>query len=468
MIRTIAALLVLFPLVAGAQTPESILPKTPATSKEVITEKFLEAPKLDAIGITDPEGVLGKNIWVGSKSEEVLAWFARQNLTAPSVAAHRLITRLLSAPAALDNGEEGMWLKYRLQMLLKIGEEKALKDLLALIPLENRGDFVDRLMAEQELLKLNSTRACEIIAQDLAKYNDVFWLRANTYCLIKNKRLAEAELALQVLHEQKTDETLALPFEEAIHRMAGESIKIAPLKTLNLSPLELAIAVETGITFDTQIDKESNNITPVAARFLALNSKLPLITRTQLAERVFRIGILPREQLIELYKAASFKAELFAKAAKGQFPENPVEAHALAFQLSEKTPTLIPNLRKQFPADMAERLFSSGADWKTFAADKDIRVAALHKAFGLPMDEAAWKNFAGQKEMAIGANIAALDILKNAVDAKRVGEAALMSLSLMQYHNNSITLAALIDALRTIGLEKDANALAGEALFSDE
>lgn len=460
MMRTLAALLVLLPLTAVAQTPESILPNPQA--KEVITEKTLEAPKLDAIGIPDAEGNLNKSIWAGSKPDDILTLLARQDLMTPSVTTHRLLTRLLSAPAALDGGEEGVWLRVRLQTLLKMGEEKALKDMLAMIPPESRGDFVDRLMVEQELLKLNAARACEIIAQDLVKYNDIFWLRANAYCLIKNKKTEEAELALQVLHEQKTEEKLALPFEEAIHRMAGDMAKIAPLKTFNLSPLELAIAVETGVTFDPQIDKENGDITPAAARFLALNSKLPLTTRTQLAERAFRIGILPREQLVELYKAVTFKSDAFAKAAKGEFPGNPVEGRALAIQLSEKTPALIPELRKQFPVDMAERLFSPEKDWQKLAPETNIKIAALHKVFDLPIDEAVWKNFALQKESTPGANVAALELLKNAANAKRVGETALMSLSLMPYRDNSVTLVTIMDALRIVGLEKEAGMLANE------
>ena len=476
MIRLIAAIVLLLPFSGMAQVPESILPKPAVVPIKPpvanITEKPLEAIKLDAIGVTDVGGKLGKNIWIGSKPEDILMLVIQQNIAVPSVASHKLLTRLLSAPAAIESKEEGLWLQVRLEMLLKMGEEKALKDLLSMIPLEKRGEFVDRLVVEQELLKLNTPKACEKVAQDIAKYKDVFWLQANAFCLAKNKKQEEAELALQVLSEQKIEGKPAFPLEEAIRKIMGDNAKIPHLKTFDLSPLELSIAIEAVLTFDPKIDKQTSEITPAAARFLALNSKLSLSTRTELAERAFRIGILPREQLTELYKVASFKPEALTKATKEkQFPASAVEARAMAFQLSEKKPDLIPELRKQFAPDFAQRLFSPNASnetWKSLPAVQNIRIAIVQKAFGLPIDEAIWKNFATQKESAEGANAAALSLLKEAASAKRVGEVVLRGLSLMQYRQNSVTLAAVMEAFRAVGLEKEASALAEEALLSNE
>ena len=475
MMRIIAAIIVLLPFAAMAQAPESILPKPAAViskKPETIVEKTLEAPKLDALGIADSEGKFGGTLWKGSKAEDIISLLARQNLAAPSAAAHKLLTRLMTAPAAIEAKPEGSWLQTRLQTLLDMGEEKALKDMLAMIPADSRGEFVDRLLVEQELLKLNTPKACEKVTEDIGKYKDIFWLKANAFCLAKNKKPEEADLALQVLREQQTEGKPAFPLEEAVRKMLGDNGKIIPLKTFNLSPLELAIAIEAGLPFDLQIDKEKGEITAAGARFLTLNSTLSLPTRIQLAERTFRIGILPREQLVELYKAASFKPEAFSKATnEKQFPANPVEARALAFQLAEKTPTLLPSLRQQFPPDLAQRLFSPDTpidSWKSLPVTNDIRVAAVHKAFGLSVDEAVWKKFAIEKEADEGANIAALQILKEAASSKHVGETALIGLWLMQYQHNSVTLAAVMEAFRSVGLEKEASALAEEILLPNE
>ena len=560
--RKLSLLLLLSPMAALAQgAPESIVPPAETQAQKpvsvkpeivdslkspipaAVAERPLEAPSPDAAGIADPDGKLNRDSWKGSAFSDIAPLLKRPHYIAPSLALHRLAFRLAAAPAAISGGAENAWLETRLNMLLKLGEEKALKDILAMIAPGNRPTFMDRLLVEQELLKLNTARACEKVAEDIARYQEPFWLKANAFCLAKNKKPEEAELALQLLSEQAPEEKPAIVLDEALHKMMGETVKVAPLKSFDLPPLELAIAIEAGLSFDPQIDKENGLITPAAARVLALNSKLSLTTRTQLAERAFRAGILSLDQLTALYKSAAIKPEQFTKVTKDkQFPSVPADAWALLFQLAEKATdaetgreALIIAL-PQFPKDLAARLFAPKVKawglpaapsnaWKNFAPsavalllgageDKDallwwkalpqsallkpvvglvageemaglddwlaaqakehpdyaLKVAAVYSGLGVAVSPKSWQLLSEVEDKGRPANIAVHKRLKAAADAKRIGEVAALGVSLLSDSGPSgvtaMVLSAVIEAYRAVGLEKEAKAIAREALLA--
>lgn len=403
-----AAFLGLSPVLAMAEEPASIIPQaappvaaqpaaeTPSKPSRVptgVSEKSLDALSVDLVGIS---GGYGAELWKESKLSNLTSWTAMLRLDAPSPAMHALALNLYSAPSApVDAAPAGEWLGQRLQMLLMLGEEKALKDISQMVPpSSDQRDFAERMLMEQEILQGNTTKACERVAANAAN-TAIYWARANLLCLASQKKDEELDLALKVLSEQ--GEQVAM--EDALRKMAGESgVKLPTIKSLAVTPVDAATIVGAGMVLDNTIETASTPVTPVLARYFAEQSKWPLKSRTTLAERAFRAGALPVDMLMGFYKQFTFQQpQIDAFLKEKKLPENKIEAHALVLQQIDKETNI----------DTARDLIASAIPLFKKMNQQDLlyrAVAPKVKSFAMPaMLDGAWKEFAPQAVIILAA-----------------------------------------------------------------
>lgn len=493
----------------------------------------LEAPSVDAIGI---KGQALPQLWQGSDRALLAQWIDGIDFSAQSPAQHALALKLLSAQANPPKGD-GDWLATRLSALLKLGEERALSDMVAQLPRGDAPELSDRMLVEQEWLKGDSAKACEAVEKATASYGGTYWQRANIFCLAVQKKNPEMELALGVLSEQGD----AMPMEEAVRAVSGEKIKdLPPLQSLRMSPLEAAIALAAGVK--PADDLALPGADPAVARLFALQSKWPLALRAELAERAFSAGALPGDQLVLVYKQFAFKpAQLDAAVKSKQWPENPVEARAMLAQLLEKAaspeqyrdtlllfdakaermlvyrlvapkaqqfalPATLDGLWKDFAPKAVAILLAGGEDRSAFAwwqaiqalperpagyedmrplaalvfgeqfapdgfllkaADAGYarRVAAVFAGLGQEASPAVLVRFM-QSEPQPAIDFATARVLSDASSHARGGEAAVIALSALGGGEAAdMTLVHVIRALKAVGFENDARAIAREALL---
>ena len=117
--------------------------------------------------------------------------------------------------------------------------------------------------------------------------------------------------------------------------------------------------------------------------------------------------------------------------------------------------------------------------WQSRSADKDeaarrtVRVLfSLFESLGKPVGGALWRQLISdvKHEMTATPNAALWHSLRNASNGSRVGETVLLSLLVLTENGsgaiNPLTLNAVIGALRGVGLDKEARALAVEAAIA--
>lgn len=457
------------PLALAAEPAVKTKPLVP-----LVAQKPLEAPLLDGIGVA--KGTLPTSIWQGSSHTEIQGLLSNVVLQPASPATQSLLRKLLISPAALSGRPEGEWLKNRLQALMLLGQWQSFEELMGYVPAANRQPALAQLQAEQQLLRGEAEKACKSIETEASKLAEPFWQKARAFCLARQKKGAEADLAMQIAREKQAGkEEAAVPylFESALQRIVGENVKMGAVKGFQLSPLELAVAIEAGLTFETQPERLNVPLPPSYALRLSQYEKLPPHARILMGERAFMAALLSRAEMEKLYGLMTFKPEVESRALKSkQFPPSAVESRALAFKLIEKDRTQLKNLRSRFNPLQVALLWpekSLDLEWiRSRNPRVSLRSAAAQKAFDLKVDEALWQELAGVPEASNGANAAALELLSEAATSKRVGEVGLRALMLLSQAGNSVTLTAVVQALRDAGLEPEAAGLMAELLAGME
>ena len=348
-------------------TPVSILPEPdpnapqdPAPDTRIAIGD-LAAPGIDRLGlVSTARGGFAPDLWQGTDPAFLKQILPLVPTRINSLAERRLAQNLLLSPGAPPNGDGGetldaaTLLQARVQILMALGDWADAVALIELVPADQITDGLRRMRADAELAGDHAAAACSEAQAAQQASAEVYWQELQVFCQLSTGQAGAAALALDVLREQKLDDTA---FLWAVDLLQGGR-KPAPATVTSLSPLTFAMIRKAGAPLPPALAKASDPTTmALVASIPTADEGLPgdkpltdparrerqrkaIEARIVLAERAVAAGSLDPEILRALYRGIDLKQDddlpLLTKVA----PED-IRGRALLYQsaLAQTVPT---------------------------------------------------------------------------------------------------------------------------------
>lgn len=200
--------------------------KTGVAAPGAVTVQPATHLSLDTLGLYDASsGGLPTDVWKGVDHARALQLFSRLPEAIPSESLRKLVVRLLlssTEPPQSANIQQSIF-QPRVETLLQLGESAQALRLLALVPKDRKNEALNQLEYTAHLLKADTEWPCANVGEHLKSADaPLFWRKLSIFCLAKEGKDAEAQLALDVLNEQGT------PLEPAYQALVDGMLKRDP------------------------------------------------------------------------------------------------------------------------------------------------------------------------------------------------------------------------------------------------
>ncbi len=286
----------------------------------------------DSLGLVDQaHGGLGSNMWDGTPRSLIDKLLPALHLPTSSAALNDLARRLLTSVAAAPIGPAGEQnlTTLRIDRLLALGDAK---DAWAMAQMARPGR-VDALtlrsLTENAFLQLDPAQVCAKVPDMIASHpetdpNAVAWQQLLILCKIKAGDKAAAQLAVDVLHEQKVADD---PFLAVVEKNTLGGSKNLPKRLSASDPLMMAALLQTGLPLPGALFAEAQlSYAPALLAARATDEK----PRLALAEKAASMGIIDRTLLARVYADQSFTADQLADPLASK--DQGARLHALIYQ----------------------------------------------------------------------------------------------------------------------------------------
>ncbi|MBM3618307.1 MAG: hypothetical protein FJX23_07140 [Alphaproteobacteria bacterium] len=397
---------------------------------------------LDTLGLYDESnGGLSQKIWDNTDHARAELLLNKLPDSIPADAIRQLVARLLltSATGPQSANIQQNIFRPRIHALLQIGEAAQVKRLIELAPKDRTNETLNRLEYTTHLLNNEPDWVCQNIASTLSgSVQDIaFWKKISIFCLARANKEAEAQLALDSTAEQ------SITYDDGFHAL------VDTLLGRTKTPEK---------RFTAPVSLEDGAI-------IALSGK-DAFPEGYLASAPLPIASLVSENVL-------FPAEQRAVASKR------VGELKITGKRTPAQQTMQDFYKQQF-SQSTDRKFDFDAAVKT-AQQRGGEADAVRRAYrfysmlqGLGFEKLevadAWHSPNHQVARAKIAPWLRAE-LATAVDGERLGESILLLASVSGQVKSLAdmdddTLADLVQALVQLGLTKEANALAVEAMVS--
>ena len=264
----------------------------------------LEEINTDELGvISAKEEAFGLEVWKGTSFSLVEKLLYRLPFASQSEVMRSLMRRLLLSPARVPKGkirgEQGEFIKSRINALTRLGEIASAQSLLRVIPNSAQDHHLVLLDVKLSLLSFNYSRACLVTVRQFDQVQDPFLQEVLNFCRIIEGDKDKATLGVSLMRELGNGNEKYFSLIDAL--ISGETLSINTLT--NLSPLDLAIIKEARIDLPTSA-ANSNEVNIVRA--LAEDSQNPVLLRLNAAERANNLGIFPTSALRTMFENVKF------------------------------------------------------------------------------------------------------------------------------------------------------------------
>lgn len=346
------------PVTAPTSTPAA---PTPAAGDVQVLPPGVQATPLAPVDaawagtLSAADGAFPETMWQGTPRSFVAAALPLlQPTTSPVL--QELARRLLMSNAMAPGGEDppqGPGLApARIGRLVALGQIDGAVAVLDRIAWRGNPEALDRLRVDLAFIKNDNDGACRRVEQAGARYQDIWWDRAQIACQALSGDQAKASLGQSVLRERKAPRDQL--FDNLIDAVGGRQVKIdrmpdpTPVRVALLAAAKLPLPPDAFQSADAGV-----------LRAWSTNTNIPNDRRLAAAERAAALGAIDPDALRLLYTEITFKPEE-RKAALTQAGENP-RARALLYA-SAKQET-VPAAR----AEAVQALLDAGAKRGEFA-----------------------------------------------------------------------------------------------------
>lgn len=400
---------------------------------------------LDTLGLYDAKsGGLAFTVWEGSDHERVHTLLQHMPQTIPSPTIRQLVARLLlssTRPPQSENIQQNIF-KPRIEMLMHMNEVPQAQRLLEMVPQNLRTEELAQLEFTAHLLNGDIEWVCSNIGAALQKYsaNVAYWQKLSIFCNTRAKESAKVELALDVLSEQQV--AIDPGFISLIEVMMGRSDKISRFS----APLALSDAALIAISGKDAFAQNYLQTAPLpVARLVNNNPAFTGDVKETVSKRLAGAIALQNPN-----KERMHMRDWYAK----QFAQS-VEEHV------------------NFDRALKEAQEKGGKTEEPLNTRRHYRFYMLLQALGFSDISVAepWEKATFQDSGRIHVSPALRSEMATAVNSELTGEAILLvAMAAGQVDNladvDDASISDLVAALMQLGLDKEAQAFAAEAMIS--
>lgn len=160
----------------------------------------------------------GPQLWMGRRPADVERLLDFLPVTVSSPARQGILRRIVAAAVLAPDVVDipGLAERY-LFRLLQLGATSDVRDILAHLPSGVLSpDIQGRLLADALLVDGRFDEACDAFAAGVHGYQDAYWLKGTTFCLLRSGRDAEGLVQIAMLSEQGIDDPAFFAAAEAV------------------------------------------------------------------------------------------------------------------------------------------------------------------------------------------------------------------------------------------------------------
>ena len=334
---------------------------------EIELDENLNSKKIKILGLYDPEDFgLNINMWSNSNGDQLKNIFSKLQKMDLSTDAKKLmnISMLTNAYHPNKNITDKEFINIKSDWLIKNSDLNLIEEYIVKNQIFNSHSKLTRHLLDQHLSRGNLEKVCEIFSKNREPINDDYLSKFNIYCLIKNGKIEEAQLILDLKKELGFKDKY---FEKKISYLLGYTDKID--KTISeKSILNFHLAHKTNPEFFFEPKENTNKI---IWRYLSSFNLLSSYQEIDVSE-LGKISTLEKAthdknyseaDLFDLYKRFQFNFNQLLNVRKFTKSLSNIEARALIYQKilleSEKVERLklLKILKDLFKKDNLENAF---------------------------------------------------------------------------------------------------------------
>lgn len=416
-----------------------------------VQEQPLGRLPIDGFGtLEEKNGGLPATIWNGSSRDRLDFPMEQINTGIANDTLRNLLTKLLMTEATPPQGQSEInWLALRVSVLLNMGQDNKVREIIAALPPSIASQHMLQLQAELELAHGEYDKACNEPHPDTTKLDAKsarFWQKLNIMCQAYRGKHDEAALGLDVLNE--TNSSIPL-FVEEIHRVNDRNYPTTALpRTLSLFDFGLIRMAKDMDRLKDHLDSLPN----IAVKYLGEDEEADIKLREKATTRSRQLGLVS--------DADADKAQ--------QQPFSPA--------LTGDVTTLVNALGSGNPPGDADNTIIEHLtldDINTQDSRRIERLLSLMQIFGYKVPEPVWAKLFSNRNRYDGEVPPALwlDALYQASQGNRKGEVVVLSALMLGTVNadktSDLVLLTVINALKIAGFEKEAREIAYAAAKND-
>ncbi|QUD90853.1 hypothetical protein [Phenylobacterium montanum] len=448
--------------------------------------------KLDLFSAGRDAG-FGQDVWKGTSADlarSVIPVLASRPLSpATTSLARRLLAQSATAPDGA--GADADLAAARVKALLALGEAPLVDSILDRTPNLSQNALLSQAAAEAALDLGKDDKACAIGEALTEGRGGIYWLRLRAYCQIVAGKTDAAQLTFTLANQQAKDPALARLMTAAISGAgdpgpaslhSGLEYALSRRLKLDLAP---ALATASPAVADQVTDSLAAAPPPGAAG--AAPPEADMIAKLKAAKgfpAFVAAAKLARPAIASLVQTKAPIADPLLEARAALAAGDVDDAQAIRTVLTQPgAPQVDPLSLAILDAALAaavgkpdsptlDRLIERGGVGDAKARVRGQAASAIFAALGGEMSDQARAQFAGFDFRHGDASAARLMLLETDAEAGRVGETALLALSVAEAGGAAGPAASdrarIIQALARVGRKADAQAFAVEGLLSLE
>ena len=299
-------------------------------------DQNIESKQIKIIGLYDPEDYgLDINIWINSDGDQLKNIFSKLNKMNLSKDASDImkISILTNAYYPQKNITEEEFLKFKSDWLIKNSDLSLIEQYSLKNQIININPELIKYLINQHLSQFNLKKACKVFSGNLETISDDYLSKFNIYCLIRAKKINEAQLILDLKKESGFKDEY---FEDKINILLGYEIKNnKDISEKNILDFHLAHQTDSDFNFEPK-----NSTDKIIWQYLSSANLLSSFKDTKISdlEKISTIETAvhnknySEKDLLDLYKRFQFNINQLLNVNDAYKSLSDIEARALIYQ----------------------------------------------------------------------------------------------------------------------------------------
>ena len=305
-------------------------------NNQIKLDEDIASNEIEILGLYDPEeNSLDINLWANSDGDQLKNIFMKINKMNLSNDASDIMRVLLltNAYPPKKNILENDFLNFKSDWLIKNSDFDLIEEYLIKNQIFDKQAGLTKFLVDQYLSSSKIEKACSVFSKNSKPLNNEYLSKFNIYCLIKNNKIEEAQIILDLKKELGFKD---LYFENKINYLSGYSSKIdETISEKSILSFHLAHVVNPKFEFEP-----SDSTKKIIWKYLSASNLLNSFQEIDISE-LDKISTIEKathnknyleKDLFEIYKKFQFNINQLLDAQESYKALSNIEARALVYQ----------------------------------------------------------------------------------------------------------------------------------------